>query len=196
MKVGFKVCCNLYLTEVVKMWWCEKILIFGDLCYNVVMLELTVEKKGHLNLKQDAFCKLYVSFDKEYYGNATACYKKIYGTTNQQVATTLAGKMLSNNKITARINELLSIEGFNDQNVDKQLLFIINQHKKLDVKMKGISEYNKLKKRVTDRLEISIPKPILDIDSDEETMRELDEKKKAKTVEYNELNVNYGLTEP
>jgi hypothetical protein len=38
-----------------------------------------------------------------------------------------AAKLLTNANICKRINELLEEGGFNDQNVDKQTLFLINQ---------------------------------------------------------------------
>ena len=136
--------------------------------------KLSVDVKKGLNLKQEEFCRLYVSFDKEYYGNASACYRKVYGDTEN--AGKSAGKLLDNPKITARINELLDLEGFNDMNVDKQLLFVINQHKKLDVKVKAIQEYNKFQNRVSNKLEIVMPKPIMDMDTEEGT-REFEEQK-------------------
>jgi hypothetical protein len=56
---------------------------------------------------------------------------------------------------------LLETGGFNDQNVDKQLLFVINQHGDLQSKVRSIAEYNKLKKRVENKMELILPKPIL-----------------------------------
>lgn len=172
---GFKKCGIILLLFSVIVW------------YNLLMaLKLLGNQqkvvKSSLNMRNDEFCKLYVSFDKEFYGNATACYTKVYGVKNYQVAQAASGRLLSNPKITARINELLSTEGFNDLNVDKQLLFIINQHKKLDVKMKGISEYNKLKKRVDNKIELIMPRPILGGDLDDDEVIHKIDKSKAKTV--------------
>lgn len=151
---------------------------------SVAVIEKQQVAETKLNIKQEAFCKLYVSFNKEFYGNATACYQKVYGVSYMN-AKTSAGRFLDNPKITARINALLSEEGFNDQNVDKQLLFIINQHKKLDVKMKGISEYNKLKKRVDNSIQIIMPKPIMELE-DDEVIHKID-KKKAVEIDPNDV---------
>ncbi len=132
-------------------------------------------RKATLNLKQEEFCRLYAT-DKTVYGNATACYMKVYGIKNVLQAKASAGQMIANVKITARINDLLSDEGFNDQNVDKQHLFVINQHKDLSVKMKGIEHYNKLRKRIDNKIELILPKPIMELE-DDETIRMVDKKK-------------------
>ncbi len=118
-----------------------------------------------LNQKQDMFCKLYAT-DPYIFGNAKECYKKVYGVSELS-ARAASIQMIAKPEITARINDYLQQDGFNDQNVDKQHLFIINQHKDLPTKMKGIQEYNKLKKRITDRMELIIPKPVMELDDDE-----------------------------
>lgn len=141
-----------------------------------------------INDKQRKFCDLYVSSDKEFFGNATKCYAEVYNVKNYLQAKANAGRLINNSKITAYINDLLSEEGFNDQNVDKQHLFLINQHKDLNVKMKGIEHYNKLKKRVENKLEIIMPKPIMALEDDEAILKI--DKKSAIDIP------NDGLTEP
>lgn len=54
-----------------------------------------------------------------------------------------------------RINELLDERGLNDQNVDKQLLFLITQHKDFQSKLGAIKEYNKLKDRINEKLRLA-----------------------------------------
>ena len=61
--------------------------------------------------------------------------------------------MLRNVKVCERINNLLERGGLNDQAVDKQLAFLVTQHADFGAKLGAIREYNKLKKRVTDRIE-------------------------------------------
>jgi hypothetical protein len=69
---------------------------------------------------------------------------------------------LSNVKVCARINEQLTSEGLNDQNVDKQLLFLITQHDDKNAKTQAIREYNKLKARITEKTDItSDGKPLI-----------------------------------
>ena len=43
---------------------------------------------------------------------------------------------------------MLDSEGFNDENADKQLLFIMNQYGDLKSKVAAIREYNNLKARI------------------------------------------------
>lgn len=110
-----------------------------------------------LNLQQEAFCKLYVQGDKETFGNGTMCYLDIYGAEyllkykkpmKYQTAMVNASNLLRNTKIIARVNSLLETGGFTDQNVDKQHLFLINQHADFKSKLGAIREYNALKKRI------------------------------------------------
>ena len=75
-------------------------------------------------------------------------------------------ELLTQDNIIQRVNQLLEEDGFNDQNVDKQHLFLINQHADFSTKMKGIEHYNKLKKRTNDAPIIFIPKPIMDWDDE------------------------------
>lgn len=133
-----------------------------------------------------AFCEVYAK-DPTIMGNATEAYLKVYGG-NRASANSLAPRMLKNPKITAQINAFLSEEGFNDENVDKQHLFIINQHKDLNVKMKGIEHYNRLKKRIENKMEIVMPKPIIDLD-DDEVIHKID-KSKAKEIRQDDNNVS------
>ena len=148
------------------------------------MSNITVKQRitpqKQLNIKQDLFCRIYAT-DPEVMGNASRAYMKAYGAENHIVAKASANKLMDRPEITARINEYLSTEGFNDFNVDKQLNYIINQHRDLNVKVKGIQEYNKLKQRVSNQIQIVMPKPIMDLD-DDETIHKID-KSKAKDVQ-------------
>lgn len=114
--------------------------------------------KDGLNLQQEEFCKLYVSPDRELFGNGAQCYLAVYGAEyllkykkpmNYLVALAASSRLLTKVNVMARINGLLEAGGFNDENVDKQHLFLINQHRDLKTKMMAIKEYNALKKRVT-----------------------------------------------
>jgi len=126
--------------------------------------------KIDLNLLQEEFCKKYTSRDYEYFGNGTQCYLAVYGPLyflenkkklDYKVAQVLAHKALSRVNIYTRINELLEEGGFNEQNVDKQHLFVINQCADIPSKIKAISEFNKLKKRIDNKIELVLPTPIL-----------------------------------
>ena len=110
-----------------------------------------------LNLQQTEFCKLYIQGDKETFGNGTACYLEIYGAEyllknkrpmKYQTAMVNASNLLRNPKIITFVNSLLETGGFTNQNVDKQHLFLINQHADFKSKLGAIREYNALKKRI------------------------------------------------
>ena len=114
----------------------------------------------NLNPKQERFCKLYAS-NKEFYGNGVESYAEAYGLNiknpkTYKVAQVSASHQLSKVIICNRINELLEEQGLNDQFVDKQLMLLISQHEDKNVKLGGIKEYNKLKRRITEKIEATI----------------------------------------
>ncbi len=108
-----------------------------------------------LNQQQEAFCQLYVNNEKEFFGNGVESYIEAYDPDREgnwyKSAAASASRLLTNVKVVARINELLETGGFNNENVDKQHLFLINQHADLKTKLGAIKEFNALKKRVEDK---------------------------------------------
>lgn len=131
-----------------------------------------------LNIKQDLFCKIFAT-DHEIMGNASRAYMKAYGV-NYENAKAPANKFLLKPQITARIQHYLSEEGFNNESIDKKHNFLVHQNKDLNVSLKAIQEYNKLKKRTVAQLEIIMPRPIMALD-DDETIHKVD-KSRAKNV--------------
>lgn len=129
-------------------------------------MEETIEK---LNPRQEEFCQLYAS-DREFFGNGVQTYIEVYDVDQSKkgwykVACAAASRLLSNVKVSARINEILEEGGLNDQFVDKQLTFLITQHADFTNKLGAMREYNKLKQRIVDRNDItSDGKPIVLID--------------------------------
>lgn len=114
-----------------------------------------------LNLKQEEFCKTYVSQD--FFGNGTQSYLEVYGLEDEggnkisyETAKSAASRMLTYDNIIKKINELLEIGGFNEQNVDKQHLFLINQFADLKTKMSAIKEYNRLRERGAETHKVTI----------------------------------------
>lgn len=117
-----------------------------------------------LKFRQEKFCELFTSWDKDFFGNWVQSYIEAYEPDRSKpnwykTACASASQLLSNIKVIARINELLETGGFNDQHVDKQLLLLITQHADFSSKLWAIREYNKLKKRVDDAM-----KPVINID--------------------------------
>jgi len=121
--------------------------------------------EGGLTPRQKRFCELYTSKD-DLFGNGTRAYVKAYGLEeNGQVlnyksnglywsAASCASRLLKNVKVLKYLNSLLTLDGFNDANVDKQLLSVIEQHEDRASKTAAIREYNKLKARVVDRSKV------------------------------------------
>jgi hypothetical protein len=114
----------------------------------------SVLKKRKLTLKQELFCQLYAT-DREFFGNGTQSYAEAYGIKLNKLNYSSVQRSASDNLLKPlifdRINELLDKSGFNSVNVDKQHLFLINQHQDLKTKMAAIKEYNALKSRVVDK---------------------------------------------
>ena len=107
------------------------------------------EPKKKLTLKQDKFCKNYAT-TVEFFGNGTQAYGNAYGikmTSELKVncVKVCASRLLKNENICARIGELLEEAGYNDENVRKQHLFLINQFVDLKTKGKMIDSYNRMK---------------------------------------------------
>ena len=96
--------------------------------------------KGHdgkeykLNLRQKKFAELYLQLQ----GNGTeALIQAGYdvsnkrGEINRLLAKSMASENLTKPDIYMYISNLLTLEGFNSENVDNQHLFLINQHSDL-----------------------------------------------------------------
>lgn len=132
-----------------------------------------------LNQEQEAFCKLFVESDKEFFGNGVQCYLEVYDidTTAKnwyKTACSAASRLLNNVKVIARINQLLEEWGLNDANVDKQLSFIITQYGDLGAKLSAIKEYNRLKARVIEKPPVS-----LSLDLTGKSLKEIEDIRKS-----------------
>ena len=112
-----------------------------------------------LNAKQLLFCNYYVS--EETYGNGVRSYCKAYNVDyndiKQQASARHSASLLLNDvNICKYINSLLDGAGLNDQFVDKRLLFLISQSEDKGSCLQAIKEYNKLKSRITDKLDVKV----------------------------------------
>lgn len=112
------------------------------------------DKKDKLTPQQELFCQLYAT-DREFFGNGVQSYIEAYdvklskpGAYNS--ARSSAYDNLTKPHILKRIDELLEINGLNNQAVDKELAFVIMQKADLSAKTAAIREYNKLKSRITE----------------------------------------------
>lgn len=119
-----------------------------------------MKKKKQLTKKQELFCKLFAT-EKEYFGNGTQAYAKAYNIDltkrgKQSIAKSNASRLLTYDYITRYIDKLLDLGGLNDNRVDKELLFLIEQNANLHIKLGAIKEYNSLRKRIIKREEIKL----------------------------------------
>ena len=125
---------------------------------------LDILEKYNLTLEQEMFCQYFTS-PTEFYGNGVQSYASAYGhditdSRSYNVAKSSASRLLTNVDVIDRINDLLDLNGLNDQYVDKQLLLLISQSADFNSKLGAIREYNKLKARVTERMEHVINAPV------------------------------------
>lgn len=112
-----------------------------------------------LTENQKKFCENYVS--KEFYGNGVQSYINAYSIDITRKGAYESAKIsaydnLTKPNIVKYINSMLESEGLNDSFVDKQLLFLIQQHAEFSSKIAAIKEYNKLKQRITEKSEVKI----------------------------------------
>lgn len=110
------------------------------------------EEAFELSADHEKFCRTYTSID--FLGNGVQAYIEVYGNKEGKElkydsAKANAYRLLTNPKIITRINKLLELGGFTEDNVDKQHLFLLNQFGDLKTKMAAIKEYNALKKRTS-----------------------------------------------
>lgn len=119
-----------------------------------------ITKSGQkLTPQQELFCQLYAS-DREFFGNGVQSYIEAYGVDTSKpgwynVAKSGACENLTKPYILERIDEIFQAHGLNDQFVDKQLEKLIVQDADFNTKMKAITEYNKLKSRITEKKDIT-----------------------------------------
>lgn len=115
-------------------------------------------KDLRLTPKQYKFCKLYVTAE-DFFGNGVRAYIEAYNVNPDhpgayESAKTNASRLLTNVNILTRIGSLLESEGLNDAYVDKQLYFLIAQNQDFGAKLRAIQEYNRLRQRYKDKVEV------------------------------------------
>jgi hypothetical protein len=116
-----------------------------------------IKEELELNVNQEKFCFLYAS-DMDFFGSGVDAYCEAYNLNRNDpkdynTARTNASRLLTNANILTRINELLENDKLNDAFVDKQLAFVVTQNADLSSKVAAIKEYNKLKSRITEKLD-------------------------------------------
>ena len=128
---------------------------------------MDVLKEYNLSLEQEMFCQYFTS-PTEFFGNGVQSYASAYNVdlntkSGYNSAKSSATRALKNPKILRRINDLIEAAGLNDINVDKQLYLLLNQNADYKAKLGAIREYNKLKQRITEKVEHTIKPPVTKI---------------------------------
>lgn len=95
----------------------------------------------------EKFCQIYART-----GIATTSYCEAYGIDKENLlgymgAAANASRLLKNDKVAARINQMLTLAGFTPEGVDIQLNFLVQQQGDLKTKLGAIREANALFKR-------------------------------------------------
>lgn len=130
----------------------------------------TTYREFGLTGKQAKFCDLYAT-DAEFFGNGLQSYMEAYGIPQSKWKSAAANssRLLKSDKVLKYINHILELRGLNDPFVDKQLEFLITQNADFKAKLGAIKEYNALRSRITNKLDITsegkqLPTPILPLD--------------------------------
>lgn len=120
----------------------------------------TIEKKEiELTPQQELFCKLYAT-DRNYFGNGTQAYIEAYNVDLSKkgaydVARSGAYENLTKPHILRHIRDLMETGILSDEFVDRELAFLIEQDAEKAVKLGAIKEYNALKARIKNKLDLT-----------------------------------------
>lgn len=125
----------------------------------VVQGDLLDNGGGTLTLKQERFCQLYAT-EVEFFGNGVQSYIEAYSIDvhkpgKYESAKAASQRLLKRPDILKRIDHYLEDLHLNNQHVDKQMAFWITQKANPIASIAAIKEYNALKKRVSQRIEVT-----------------------------------------
>lgn len=99
-------------------------------------------KTYKMTIKEKLFCDYYLDFKGD---GVDAVFEAGYEAKNAMVAAAISYENLRKPNLIAYINSKLEEAGFNDDEVYKQHLFLLNQHADLKTKAKAVEMYYKLK---------------------------------------------------
>ena len=116
--------------------------------------ELVDEPIKTLPARHEKFCQVYAGA-KEFFGNGVASYQEVYPGSSYDAARANSSRLLTNDNILRRINELLEDLVLNDAYVDKQLGLLITQNADGTLKLNAVKEYNRLRQRILTKIKMS-----------------------------------------
>lgn len=124
------------------------------------------EKTSKISYKNSLLIKHYLFGVAGEFGvaNGTKSYAKAYGLDIENkkkvnIAAVEASKLLRNPKIKEEMRQVLTENGLDDETVDARLLDIIRNGSNME-SIRAIHEYNKMKQRLTEKIEIKSPDPL------------------------------------
>jgi hypothetical protein len=95
-----------------------------------------------MTIKERLFCEYYLEFK----GDGVDAIKEAgYDVKNNIVAAAMSYENLRKPHLMAYVNALLEEYGFNDDHVEKQHMFLLQQHADLKTKAKAIEMYYRLR---------------------------------------------------
>lgn len=113
-------------------------------------------KGNKLTTKEEAFCQ-YFSTEVDCFGNGVQAYLKAFGPkVTYKTAKSQAYRLLTKPYIINRCRKLIDTY-FSNEVADRELAMVALQYGDLSAKVAAIREYNKVKKRITDVVEIYDP---------------------------------------
>lgn len=113
-------------------------------------------KGEKLTPKEQLFCE-YFSTDRDVFGNGVQAYMKAFGPkVKYGTAKVQAYRLLTKPNIVKRCRELIDVY-FSNEVADRELAMVALQYGDLSAKIAAIREYNKVKKRITEVVEIYDP---------------------------------------
>jgi hypothetical protein len=119
----------------------------------------TQDPNQKLNAQQIKFCELYAYGPNR--GNGVLSYSEAYNikldgnSSGYGTCRSNASKLLTKTDILDYIRSLYESNDLNDTLVDNELAFVIKQNSDFGSKVAAIKEYNSLKSRIKNRLEVT-----------------------------------------
>ncbi|MDD4110208.1 MAG: hypothetical protein PHS54_01495 [Clostridia bacterium] len=135
---------------------------------NIENKTILEDKKEPKKLKpaEELFCQLYAG-SSEYFNNASMSYVVAYDKKLDEIedekerarvlrnCRSMGSNMLTKLYIRERVSEILR-ENLTNNKIDEEISWVAKQRKDLSSKMRAISEYNKLKGRIEEKIKHSL----------------------------------------
>lgn len=117
---------------------------------------IPIHKQFKITLKQHKFCNNYLGYNgNNMFGNGTLSYCQAYDRPMTASARVNASECLTKSNVLNYIAYELQHFTMTDESVDNEHNFLIKQHDSKMVKLGAIKEYNRLKNRINEGINVS-----------------------------------------